>query len=77
MAERRPRDGQKPAPAPAAPPPRVGMLNKLGNAHWGVACGMGVVLMGVGFYTGEVFAQIYGGAMIVLGLVLGVVRRKR
>jgi hypothetical protein len=75
MAERRPGGDRK--PASEAPSARVGMLNKLGNAHWGVACGMGVVLLGVGFYTGEIFAQVYGAVMVVLGLVLAYVRRKR
>ena len=77
MAAPRPNDSRKPAEAPAASsptPPRVGLLNKLGNAHWGVAAGLGVLLLVVGIYKGEVFAQVYGGIMIVLGVVLRIKR---
>ena len=79
MAAPRPGDGRKPNPTPAAAPapaaaPRVGLLNKLGNAPWGVAAGLGVLLLAVGIYKGEMFAQVYGGIMIVLGVVLRIKR---
>ena len=75
MAAPRPEDGRKPATAPApSSPPRLGLLNKLGNAHWGVAAGLGVLLLAVGIYKGEMFAQVYGGIMIVLGVVLRIKR---
>ena len=67
MGTPRPDDG-KPAT------PRVGLLNRIGNAPWGVAVGLGVVLLAVGVYKDETFAQVYGGLMIALGVLLRVVR---
>jgi hypothetical protein len=70
MAAPRPDDKGK------APAPRVGLLNRIGNAPWWVAVGLGALLLVVGVYRGETFAQVYGGVVIVLGIVLRVVRRR-
>jgi hypothetical protein len=67
MAAPRP-DGAK------APAQRVGFLHRIGNAPWGVAVGLGVVLLAAGIYKDETFAQVYGGLMIGLGVVLRIVR---
>ncbi|QEI05537.1 hypothetical protein FXN63_06550 [Pigmentiphaga aceris] len=72
--DERPDAGRAQPAATSTTPRRIGLLNKLGNAHWGVAVGLGVLLLAVGVYKGELFAQVYGGIMIALGIGLRIVR---
>lgn len=83
MAGRRPAARRKPAapsvsPAPTATPVaparRVGLLNRIGNAPWWVAVGLGVLLLAVGVYQNQAFLLMYGGIMIGLGVVLRIKR---
>jgi hypothetical protein len=83
MAGRRPDTRRKraappvtpvPTATPVAPARRVGMLNRIGNAPWWVAVGLGVLLLAVGVYRDQAFLLMYGGIMIGLGVVLRIKR---